>query len=168
MAKAAKVNDETSALPDDIGSIIELDANLTDIEEPKELPAGKYKAEVQDVQVKTSQAGNRYFAIQFRVPHSEIPADISEEYEDGALLFYNRVIVPRSSSDRRALYNLRKFIEAIGLNSKTTTIDTNEWMGREVRLHTRIGKDQNNEPRAEVSAIEAVDDSKPRSGTARR
>jgi Protein of unknown function (DUF669) len=139
---------------DDPMGIIELEDNLSDVEKPKEIPAGKYVGEIQDVQENTSAKGNTYYAIQFRVAPEELPADIAEEYEDGALLFYNRLIKPRTKSDRRALFNLRKFIEALGLDSNTTSIDPNEWMGRQARLHVRMGSYQG-EQRAEIGSIEA-------------
>jgi Protein of unknown function (DUF669) len=136
--------------------IIELEDNLADVEKPREVPPGKYVAEVQDVQEQMSQKGNTYYAIQFRVAPEELPADVAEEYEDGALFFWNRLLKPKSRSDRRALFNLRKFIEALGLDANTTSIDPNDWMGRSARLHVVMGKYQG-EDRAEIRAIEAAE-----------
>jgi Protein of unknown function (DUF669) len=136
--------------------IIELDENLADVEKPKEIPPGKYVGEVQDVQEKASAAGNTYFAVQFRVPPDELPADVAEQYEDGAVLFWNRIIKPRGRSDRRALFNLRKFIEALGLDTNATTIDPNDWMGRQARLIVGMGK-YLGEERAEIKAVEAAE-----------
>jgi hypothetical protein len=136
--------------------IIELEDNLADVEKPKEVPPGKYVAEVQDVQEQMSKAGNTYYAVQFRVAPDELPADVAEEYEDGALFFWNRLLKPKSRSDRRALFNLRKFIEALGLDANTTSIDPNEWMGRSVRIHTALGTYQG-EPRAEIRSVEAAE-----------
>jgi Protein of unknown function (DUF669) len=136
--------------------IIELDENLADVEKPKEIPPGKYVGEVQDVQEATSGKGNTYFAVQFRIPPDELPADVAEQYEDGAVLYWNRIIKPRSRSDRRALFNLRRFIEALGLDPNTTTIDPNDWMGRQARLIVRTGK-YLGEERAEISAVEPAE-----------
>lgn len=144
--------------------IIELDQNLSDVEKPKEIPPGKYVGEIQDVQEATSAAGNTYFAIQFRIPPDELPADVAEEYEDGALMFWNRIIKPRGRSDRRALFNLRKFIEALGLDPNTTSIDPNDWMGRQARLQVVMGKYQG-EDRAEIRSVEAAE---PKAAPARR
>lgn len=136
--------------------IIELEESLQDVEKPKEIPPGKYVGEVQDVQEATSGKGNTYYAIQFRVPPDELPADIAEQYEDGAVLFWNRVLKPKGRADRRALFNLRKFMEALGLDSNTTTIDPNEWMGRPARLHVVAGKYQGEE-RAEIRSVEPAE-----------
>lgn len=141
---------------DEMMGIIELDENLADVEKPKEIPPGKYVGEIQDVQEATSSKGNTYFAVQFRVPPSELPADVAEQYEDGALLFWNRIIKPRGRSDRRALFNLRKFIEALGLDPNTTTIDPNDWMGRQARLMVRTGR-YNGEERAEIGSVEPAE-----------
>jgi hypothetical protein len=136
--------------------IIELDSSLADVEKPREVPPGKYVGEVQDVQENTSQKGNTYFAIQFRVAPDQLPKDVAEEYEDGAVFFWNRILKPKGRGDRRALFNLKKFIEALGLNPNTTTIDPNEWMGRPAKLHVVMGRYQGEE-RAEIRSVEAAE-----------
>jgi hypothetical protein len=135
--------------------LIELEENLADVEKPPELPPNWYIGEVQDVQVQTSGKGNQYFSIRFVIPPDELPADIREHFEDGASMYWNRNIVP-NGKDRRALFNLRKLIEAFGLDSKTTTIDPNEWMGRTARLRVVMGKWQG-EDRAEIRSVEAAE-----------
>lgn len=136
--------------------ILELEENLADAEKPKEIPAGKYLAEIQSVEKATSGKGNSYFAIQFRIPPDELPADIAEQYEEGAVLFYNRVMVPKGRADARSLFNLKKFVQALGLDTNITTIDPNEWMGRPARLIVKNGRYQG-EDRAEISAVEAAE-----------
>jgi hypothetical protein len=135
--------------------IIELDTNLADVEKPLELPAGNYTGEIQDVQIGTSQKGNQYFNVKFVIAPDEIPSDVAEQFEDGATLYYNRIIVP-GKSDRRALWNLRKFIEAIGLDSKSSQIDPNEWMGMKARLKVTHGSWQG-ETRAEIKSVESAE-----------
>ena len=140
--------------------IIELEENLADVEKPPEIPAGKYTAEVQDVQEMTSGKGNTYFAVTFHIAPEELPQDIADQYEDGANLFWNRTMKPKGRSDRRGMFNLRRFIEALGLDSNTTTIDPNDWMGRSARLHVALGKYQG-EDRAEIRAVEAAEAAAP-------
>lgn len=136
--------------------ILELDANLAEVEKPPELPPGQYKGEVQDVQIQDSQKGNRYFAIKFVIPVDELPADMQEHYEDGATLYWNRQIVP-NGRDRRALFSLKSLIESLGLDSNTTQVDPNEWMGCQALLRVKSSKYQG-QVRAEISALEPVDD----------
>jgi hypothetical protein len=135
--------------------IIELEANLGDVEKPLELPEGLYTAEIQDVQIGTSQKGNRYFAVKFHVSPDEIGPELADQFEDGAVLFYNRVIVP-DGKDRRALFNLRKFLEAIGIDTNTTAIDPNEWMGCPARIRVKHSTYQG-ETRAEIKSIESAE-----------
>ncbi len=140
---------------DDEMGIIELEQNLSDVEKPPELPAGLYEAEIQDVTIGTSQKGNRYFNIKFVVAPDQISADVAEDFEEGANLYYNRVIVPEGR-DRRALFNLRKFMEAIGLDANTTQIDPNQWMGCKARLKVVHEKYQG-ETRAQIKAVESAE-----------
>jgi hypothetical protein len=144
--------------------IIELEESLADVERPAELPAGLYVGEIQDVQVATSAKGNTYYSVRFVIPPDEIPADIQEDFEDGASLFWNRQIKPRDGKDRRALFNLRKFIEAIGLDAATTSIDPNEWIGCRARLRVRQGvnpRDLAAGKRAEIAAVEPLEGQAP-------
>lgn len=135
--------------------LIELDDNLADAEKPPELPPGNYTGEIQDVQMATSQKGNEYFAIAFKIPPSEIPADLQDDFEDGATLYYNRLVKP-TKGDRRALFNLKNFIEKIGLDTNTTTIDPNQWMGQTARLKIVHEKYQG-ESRAQIKSVESAE-----------
>jgi hypothetical protein len=140
-------------------SVIELEDNLGDIEKPPEIPAGVYIGEVQDVQQQQSQKGNKYFAIKFVIAPEELPADIRDDFPDGAILYWNRQIVP-NRNDRRALFNLRKLVEALGLDANTTQIDPNDWMGANARLRIRH-RTWEGENRAEISAVEAAEQTAP-------
>lgn len=135
--------------------LIELDESLEDVEKPPELPPGNYTGEIQDVQVQTSGKGNRYYQISFVIPEDEIPADVKDGFPDGAKFFYNRLLVP-DGKNRRALYNLRQFMTALGLDTNTNQIDPNTWMGQSARLKVVMGKYQG-EDRAEIRAVEAAE-----------
>lgn len=145
--------------------IIDVGENLVDVEKPPEIPAGQYMGEVQDVQMPTSGKGNQYFAIKFVIPPEELPPDIADQFEDGAVLYWNRQIVPKGR-DRRALFNLRKLLEALGLNANTSQINPDEWMGRRAKLRVVMGKWQG-EDRAEIRAVEAAEATAPARGTNR-
>lgn len=144
-------------------SVIDLEENLADAEKPPELPNGKYLAEVQGVEVKNSQQGNRYYAIKFMIPAEELPADVKDDYEDGAVMYWNRQLVP-DKQDRRTLYNLRKFVESLGLDANTTRIDPNEWMGCRARLVVKQSAYQG-EMRAQITAVEAAEGMVPQQAT---
>lgn len=153
--------------PDDDGSvgILELDSSLADAEKPPEIPAGVYVGEVMEVQEKDAQSGNRYYSVKFVIPPENLPADIRDQWEDGCSLYWNRNIIP-TAKDRRALFNLRRLIEALGLDTNTSTVDPNEWMGRSARLRVVHGKYQG-EVRAEVRSVEPAEpEAATRRGTA--
>ena len=137
--------------------IISLDMNLADVERPPEIPVGKYVGEIQSVEVKTSGQGNEYFAIRILVPSENIPAEVAEHYEDGALFFYNRLLVPKGN-DRRALWNLRQFIEKIGLDANTNEINPNEWMNQTVGIVVGMEKNLEGELRANVRSLFAAEE----------
>lgn len=135
--------------------ILELDQNLGDVEKPAELPPGNYTGEIQDVQKATSGKGNEYYSIKFVIPPKEIPADLQDQFEDGAILYWNRQVIPKRG-DRRALFNLKKFIGSIGLDTDTTTIDPNEWMGCNARLKV-VNETYQGETRAAIKSIESAE-----------
>jgi hypothetical protein len=139
--------------------VIEFEDNLSEVEKPPEIPAGKYQGEVQDIQIQTSQKGNRYFAIKFVIPPEELAADISDNFPDGAVLYWNRQVVP-GKGDRRAMFNLRRLMEALGLETNTTAFDPNDMMGAQATLRVRH-RQWEGENRAEISAVEAAEGGKP-------
>jgi len=157
------------AAEDEDGSLdlIELDENLDDAEKPEELQPGVYEGEVQDVQKQTSSKGNQYFAVKFVIPPEQIPADLREGFPDGAVLYWNRQVVPKKG-DRRATWNLKRFIEALGLPTNTNAIDPNDWMGQRARIRVRMGKWEGQE-RAEIQSVEAAEsEARPAGRTAAR
>jgi hypothetical protein len=135
--------------------VIEFEDNLSEVDKPPEIPAGKYQAEVQDIQIQTSQKGNRYFAIKLVIPPDELAADISDNFPDGAVLYWNRQVVP-GKGDQRAMFNLRRLMEALGLETNTTTFDPNDMMGAQCTVRVRH-RQWEGENRAEVAAIEAAE-----------
>jgi hypothetical protein len=140
----------------DLG-ILTLDMNLSDVERPPEIPVGRYVGEIQSVELKTSGTGNEYYAIRILVPAENIPAEVSEHYEDGALFFYNRLLVPKGN-DRRSLWNLRQFVEKIGLDSDTNEINPNEWMNQSIGVVIGMGKDLEGTLRSEVRSLFAAEE----------
>ena len=136
--------------------IVELEGNLADAEKPPEVPPGKYVAEVQSVQAQNSQAGNPYWSIRFLIPPEELPAGVAEHYEDGASLYWNRQLVPRSAADRRTVFSLKNLYTSLGLDPNITTVDPNDWMGCKALLTVRSGT-YLGESRAEIASLAPTD-----------
>ena len=137
-------------------SIVNLEGNLADAEKPPEVPPGKYVGEVQDVQAQSSAAGNRYWAIRIVIPQEELPEGVAEAYEDGAVLFWNRQLVPRDNRDRRTIFSLKNLYVAFGLDPNVTTVDPNDWMGCKTLVTVRSGSYQG-ESRAEIASLAPAD-----------
>lgn len=142
--------------------VLELEANLGEVEKPKEPAAGSYEAEIQNVEEKMSDKGNEYYSIKLVIPTENLPADVADSYEDGFVMYYNRIMKPKGK-DRRALYNLRKFYEAMGLDTNITAVDPNDWMGQKVKVRTKAGTWQG-EPRLEIASLEPVSSAPARGG----
>lgn len=142
--------------------IIELEGNLGDAIKPPEVPAGKIKAEIQDVEIKTSAAGNKYYAVKCVIDPDDLPEAMQEVYEEGAVLYWNRQVVPKGSSDRRALFNLKQFYTNIGLDNNITTVNPNDWMGCKTLLTVRH-KMFDGENRAEIASLAPLDKAPARS-----
>ena len=140
--------------------IISLDMNLSDVERPPDVPVGRYIGEIQNIEVKTSGQGNDYFAMRVLIPADNIPADIAEHYEDGALFYYNRLLVPKGN-DRRSLWNLRQFVEKLGLDSNTNEIDPNEWMNQRIGLVIGTEKNLEGETRSAIRSLYAAEEGAP-------
>ncbi|MCI0557500.1 MAG: hypothetical protein MN733_03315 [Nitrososphaera sp.] len=160
MARAkTKAAAEEDAAPTEELDIIELDQNLEDVEEPDLLPPGWYIGEIQSVEIRPNQAGTgRYFATKFVVPPENFPADYDpENWPDGCALYYNLVRVPRQG-DRRAISNVKKFMQKLGLSLSTSRIDPNEWIGRRAKLKVVNSEYQGVEREAIApNGIEAAD-----------
>lgn len=135
--------------------IVQFEDNLDDVEKPKEVPPGRYIGEVQDVQIKTSGAGNRYYAIKIVVPSDELPANVREEYEDGWTTYWNRQVVPKGK-DRRALWNLKLLLAAMGLDTNVTSVDPNGWMGASIGLRV-IHETYKGNTRAQIRSVEPAE-----------
>lgn len=141
--------------------VVEFEDSLADVERPPDIRQGKYIAECQDIQKGVSaNKGNEYYAIKLMIPNEELGQDIQEHYPDGFPTNWNRQLVPKGN-DRRTLYNLRKLVEAFGLDSNTTSFDPNDLMGRKVTVVMGPGPVYQGERRMEVKSLELAPDNGP-------
>lgn len=132
-AEVAEEEEETS-YSEGNEDIIELDEDLSDVPDPVNLPKGWYRAEITEVERKNSQRGNDYFAVSLVIPVDEYPSDYDpDNFPDGVKMSYNLLRVPEGK-DRRALANIRRFMEILGLSTNVSRIDTNEWVGRDLQV----------------------------------
>src|SRR5262245_39138401 len=130
--------------------VLELEDNLGDVERPPDISAGRYIAECQDIKSAVSvNKGNAYYAIKMVIPTEQISAYLLQHYPSGVTLNWKRQLIPRKS-DRRTLYNLRKLVDAFGLDANTTSFDPNELMGRRVLINVGPSQVFQGERRMEI------------------
>lgn len=114
---------------DNLPSVLDLGIDVAEAEAPELLPVGKYVAEVRQCEPKLSGAGNKYVAVQFFISPEEYPADYDvAESPDGVILTFNRVPWP-DAGDKKGIYRLRKFMEALGAPFKGSVVDLDAWVG---------------------------------------
>lgn len=135
--------------------IVEFDESLDDVQKPPEVPAGRYPCEVQDIQEKVSKGGNTYYARTIHIAQEDLPANVRDGFPEGARMTDNRLLKPRPG-DRRDLWNMKVWLQALGLDTATTRIDPNEWMGAQTRVRVVMGQYEG-KPRAEIRGFEPMD-----------
>lgn len=145
---------------DDQGiDVIELEGNLDDVEKPEDIKPGRYLAEVVGVEKRQGPKA-KYYAVTFVIPPDEYPTDQKDVLEDsnpdGITMYYNRIMVPRSSQDRRTLHRIKQWMSALDLDTATNTIDPNDWMGQSAILVVGDSVYQG-EKRPEIKRVEKAD-----------
>lgn len=138
----------------ELPEIIELDESLGEVEAPPVLKPGSYTGEVQEVQMATSQAGNRYFSIRLVINKDQLAPDQQDDFDEDPILYWNRQTVP---TDRRSKFNLRKLYEALGLDPNVTTVDASEWIGCRTKI-TVVSEKYQGEERAQIRALSPTDE----------
>lgn len=139
--------------------VIELDTSLEDVEKPEDIKPGRYLAEVVGVEKRQGPKA-KYYSVTFVIPVEEYPTDQKDTLEDsnpdGITMYYNRIMVPRSSQDRRTLHRIKQWMDALGLDTATNTIDPNDWMGQSAILVVGDSVYQG-EHRPEIKRVEKAD-----------
>lgn len=135
-------------MSDENPSLLEFSQDLNDAVAPSPIPAGEYPATIVKAEVKTSQGGNRYLALQFRVEPDAYPADFTDGNPEGELISYNRLMIEDSGRGR---WRMRKFLEAVGA-SLGRSVDPNELIGLAANIGITHGSWEG-EARAEISKI---------------
>lgn len=123
---------------DALPSVIELGTSLEDVAPPPPLPPGQYRATVMTVTPTVSQtSGNQYGKTVFKIDPSQYPVDYSpDNAPNGKSLTYNRIIIDPKvlRTNKRAMFSLRQWYEALGLPLAVTSINPQDWVGQEVLL----------------------------------
>lgn len=137
-------------------TIIDLDMNLEDMEDFEILPDGQYPAECTQAEVRTSAKGNQFFYTMWKIDPAAYPIDYDKANNpNGTILNYSLVQVP-TPGDRRSITNVKKFMAAMGLSLKTSSIDCSQWVGKTAMV-TVGNEDYQGEDRNRITRIENED-----------
>jgi hypothetical protein len=119
-------------------SIIELSCNIDEMEEFEPLPDGLYPAQVVDLEVRyTEKMPQGYIYMQLKVAVADFPADYDPgNAPEGLTLVYARTSLP-DPANRRTVRPFKKVLEAFDLPANTSSIDPNEWIGKDVQVLLR-------------------------------
>jgi len=130
--------------------LLNFSANIADAEAPPQLPAGEYKAVCTAAQDKTAaSSGNPMLTLTLQVPRTEFPADFDPGDGVDDLTFTMNVVSRDIPADRWRMKNVCK---AFGV-PMSSSIDPNDFVGREARARIRMGQDLEKNPRAEVGQV---------------
>lgn len=130
-------------------TLISYSEDLGNAEAPSPLPVGQYPAEIIGAEVKTSSnTGNDYLSVQFRIHADAYPADFTDGDPDGTVLTFNRVPVEDSP---RARYRMRKFLEAVGAKT-AKQVDTTELVGLTATVEIKHSEYEG-EKRGEIAKV---------------
>ncbi len=116
-----------------MSSIIELNQDISEMEEYEPLPDGPYPATIRDVEVKTNEKNpNGYFVITLLVEPENFPADYDPENSpQGVPLTYARVQVP-DPKNRRTVKPFKNLLRSLDQTEGGTSFDTDDWTGQEI------------------------------------
>jgi hypothetical protein len=130
--------------------LLNFSANIADAEAPPQLPAGEYKCICTAAIDKTAaSSGNPMLTLTLQVPRTEFPADFDPGDGVDELTFTMNVVSRDIPADRWRMKNVCK---AFGV-PMSSSIDPNDFVGREARARIRMGQDLEKNPRAEVGQV---------------
>jgi len=139
-----------------MSDIIKLAVNLEDLIEFDPLPAGPYRAELREVEIRHSEKQpNGYLYMVFRIDHSDYPADYDvENNPEGTKVTYARVQLP-DPNNRRTVKPFKQALNALGLELVGNEFNTSEWIGKEVQLLLNLQEYQGS-PTNNVDSVRAL------------
>jgi len=131
-------------------SLLSFSTNIADAEAPPQLPVGEYKCIcTAAVDKMAASTGNPMLTLTLQVPRSEFPADFDPGEGVEEQTFTLNVVSRDIPADRWRMKNTCKAFGA----PMSSTIDPNDFVGKEARAVIRIGRDLEGNPRSEVAKV---------------
>lgn len=126
-----------------MSDLIKLAAGIEEFAEYEPLPAGQYRAELREIEVRHSEKQpNGYLYMVFRVDPSDFPVDYDAgNAPDGVKLTYARVQLP-DANNRRTVKPFKDMLKAMGLELQGSEFNPTDWIGREVQMLLSTGEYQ--------------------------
>ena len=112
---------------ENLETVIDLGEDLVDIKEPDALPAGRYTANIAQIELKDSKAGNKYLNVRLSVGTDQYPVDYDNPNATSIFAMISLAKVPL------AQLSLKKFLNAVGL-PETGKIDFTQVIGSDVSI----------------------------------
>lgn len=112
-------------------TVIDLGEDLSDIKEFDPLPAGRYQASIEAVEVKTSKSGGKYINVRLSVGTDQYPVDY---INDSSTSVFSMISL---SDNHFAQLARKKFYEAAGL-PLSGKIDIANAIGAIVNINTKL------------------------------
>lgn len=130
--------------------LLSFSQNIADAEAPPQLPVGEYLATcIAAVEKEAASSGNPMLTLTMQIARTEFPADFDPgEGVDDLTMTWN-VVARDIPADRWRMKNVCK---AFGV-AMSSNIDPNEFVGKQARVRTRMGKDLENNQRAEIGGV---------------
>lgn len=122
-------------------TVFEFSEDIANAVQPEPLPNGVYRGTITSAESKTSQAGNTYADVVIAISPAAFPADWTEGsmYPEGISLHYRRVTLEDTPQAR---FRLRRFVETAGLPKIGRRLDLTDWIGRDVKVETKVERGQ--------------------------
>lgn len=130
--------------------LLTFSANIADAEAPPQLPAGEYKAICTAASDKVAaSSGNPMLTLTMQVPRTEFPVDFDPGEGVDELTFTMNVVARDIPADR---FRMKNTCKAFGV-PMSSSIDPNDFVGKEARARIRMGQDLEKNPRAEIGQV---------------
>ncbi len=120
--------------------LIKLAVDLEEMEEFQPLPAGPYRAEVREIEVKHSEkVPGGYLAMKLRIDPEDFPADYDRDNApEGISVTYAQVKVP--DGDRRKVRPFKQLLKALGITASGTDFNPDDWIGKECQAFLSVNE----------------------------
>ena len=130
--------------------LLSFSENIADAEAHPQLPTGEYKCICTASTDKiAASSGNPMLTLTLQIPKSEFPADFDPGDGVDDQTFTLNIVSRDIPADR---FRMKRTCSAFGV-PMSNVINPDDFVGKEARVRIRMGKDLENNPRAEAGQV---------------